>query len=109
MLPKPMPARLAASSTAVLRPAIRNAARRVGSSGPRRNGCSTKRHDTYEIATVSANSASLSKDPSVKLLFEKRAKVNSGQCHRYREYEMRPKKRTISSGEKRLREREGTP
>ena len=42
---KTIPPALPASSTAVARPAMRNAARRVGASVPLRNGCSTNRHD----------------------------------------------------------------
>ena len=80
-----MPPTLATSSTAVLIPAMRNAARRVGASIRSRNGCSTNRHDSQEIATVSANSAILSKGSSTRLLLENRAKANSGQCQRYSE------------------------
>ena len=58
---------------------------RFGASVRSRNGCSTNRHDRYEIVTVSANSATLSKPSSTRLLLENRAKVNSGQCQRYSE------------------------
>ncbi len=80
-----MPPALPASNTIVASPAMRNAAPRVGASVALRNGCSTNRHDRYEIKTVSANSAILSLASSTRLLFENRAKVNSGQCHRYSE------------------------
>src|SRR5438128_24183 len=46
-------------STTEATSAVAKAAARVGASVRSRNGCSTNRHDRYEIATVSANSAIL--------------------------------------------------
>src|SRR3978361_616777 len=88
---------------------MRNAPPRVGANDPLRNGCSTKRHDRYESATVSANSATLSKASSTRLLLENRAKANSGQCHRYSEYEIWPKNFTTLNGESRPLVLVGTP